>query len=375
MSLVSIVIPTYNRAHMLGSAIQSVLDQTYDDWELIVVDDGSTDDTRELVSRYDDERIQYIYQDNKKLPGARNTGIRAGTGEFVAFLDSDDLFLPGKLDIQRAALIQDTDIGLVASGWTEIDLQHRPLRTHRPWQMKRGLALEEWLYGCPFIVPSVLIRRDWLARVGLFDERQHYVEDWDLWLRLAYAGCQMMWKPSNVCLRTIHSANMAHHATHMSEGVFRMFDKLFAEQNLPEFVSRQKDRVYANAHLDGAARAFAAGALTEGREHLKSAIQLNGALLEDEPPAILQSLASTALTHHVNNVDKYVDDVCRGLRDFSPRLAISRRQMRAMIWATSAFEDLASGHRSHARLQAARALFLDPTWLNNRGLLGILLKP
>ena len=140
MPRVSVIIPTYNRANMVGDAVQSVLEQSYADWELIVVDDGSQDNTRDVLADYSDPRIRYIYQENRKLPGARNTGIRAGTGEYVAFLDSDDLFTPGKLERQVAVLDRSPDVGLVASGWTEVDAQRNPLRTGAAQSVISALA-------------------------------------------------------------------------------------------------------------------------------------------------------------------------------------------------------------------------------------------
>jgi hypothetical protein len=360
---------------MVGGAIQSVLDQTCTDWELIVVDDGSTDDTRVVAARYNDPRIHYIYQENRKLPGARNTGIRASTGQYLAFLDSDDLFLPEKLALQLAVLVHNHNLGLVASGWTEIDLQHAPLRTHCPWKLGRGLTLMDWLRHCPFIVPAVLVRREWLAAVGLFDERQYYVEDWDLWLRLSYAGCQMAWEPGIVCLRTIHGGNMIHNAAEMNAGRFRMFDKFFAQPDLPHEILEQRDRVYAGSHLGAAVRAFGAGAGADGQTHLVAAVRLAPSLLDGHPPAVLQSIASTALTHQVRDVDRYVLDVSRVLAEVSPGLARSPRQLKAMIRAAAAFEHLAHGRRQPARLSALQAVWTDPAWLENRGLLKILVGP
>ena len=99
MPKVSVIIPTYNGAQYIKQAVDSVLAQTYDDYEIIVVDDGSTDDTAELLRPYGD-RITYLYQENRKLPAARNTGIRTARGQYLAFLDSDNLFLPHKLAAQ-----------------------------------------------------------------------------------------------------------------------------------------------------------------------------------------------------------------------------------------------------------------------------------
>jgi hypothetical protein len=370
---ISVIIPTYNRADMLGDAIASVLAQTYADWELIVVDDGSIDDTEAVVARYSDPRIRYIYQENRKLPGARNTGIRASTGEYVAFLDSDDLFLPEKLSVQAAAMENRPDIGLVASGWHEVDLQRKVLRRLRPWQARPDLDLSGWLNGCPFIVPSVLVRRTWLIQVGLFDEDQHYVEDWDLWLRLAYAGCQMAWEPAVVCLRTIHEGNMVHNAARMSAGLQRVFDKFFAQADLPESIRQQAAHVYANVHLNAAVRFLGAGDIDTGAQHLEEAITLNPGLLAGTPPRVVQSLASASLTHQVREREHYIADVCRILPQLSRPLVWSSRQMRATIAATQAFEAHGDGDGQQARRYAWRALAIDPMWLRNRGFVKIAL--
>lgn len=114
--LVSVVIPTFNRAYILEKSIESVLAQTYPSIELIVVDDGSTDGTRELVARYGD-RVRYIYQTNAGLAAARNTGFAASRGEFLAFQDSDDLWVPWKVAAQVAVMRKDPQIGLV---WTDM---------------------------------------------------------------------------------------------------------------------------------------------------------------------------------------------------------------------------------------------------------------
>ncbi|MEI2689491.1 MAG: glycosyltransferase [Anaerolineae bacterium] len=370
---ISVIIPTYNRADMLGDAIASVLAQTYADWELIVVDDGSTDDTGAVVARYSDPRIRYIYQENRKLPGARNTGIRASTGEYIALLDSDDIFLPPKLQLQISAMENDPEVGLIASGWHEVDTQQRIMRTVCPWQFQPALDLNQWLLGCPFAPSTVLVKRSWLMAAGLFDEDQHYVEDWDLWLRLAYAGCTMAWAPAVVCLYTIHEGNMVNNAARMTEGVLRLFDKFFAQPDLPQAIIRRKDPIYANAHLHGAVRFLGAGDTSNGRWHLQQALALDPALLQGAPPRIIQSLASTALTHQVHDRERFVADVCHVLPQLDPSLRWPARRFRAAIAATAAFEHAALGDQRTARQMAWRSLAMDPGWLRNRGLFKIAL--
>src|SRR5882724_2062331 len=110
---VSVIIPTYNRAHYLGTAVNSVLSQTFSDFELIVVDDGSTDDTMRLVERFHDSRLRYIYQQHRGISAAMNAGIRAARGGYIARLDSDDIWLPDMLEVEVGVLDARPEIGLV----------------------------------------------------------------------------------------------------------------------------------------------------------------------------------------------------------------------------------------------------------------------
>jgi glycosyltransferase involved in cell wall biosynthesis len=112
--LVSVVIPTYNYARFVSEAVDSVLAQTYPSLEVVVVDDGSTDDTREVLARYGD-RIRYIYQPNAGLPAARNTGIKAARGEFIGLLDSDDVFHPRKFELQMRYMLAHPEVGMLAT--------------------------------------------------------------------------------------------------------------------------------------------------------------------------------------------------------------------------------------------------------------------
>jgi glycosyltransferase involved in cell wall biosynthesis len=181
--LVSVVIPTYNYGRYVAQAVDSALTQTYPAVEVIVVDDGSTDDTRQRLAGYEG-RIRYIHQQNQGLSAARNTGIRAATGEFVAFLDSDDAFHPRKLEIQMGVLAADPALGLVGTAsfsdeprvW--VDSLPEP-RFHHP------LTLEEIVFASCFAPSSVLARKECFKRVGLFDTALRSVEDRDMWIRIA----------------------------------------------------------------------------------------------------------------------------------------------------------------------------------------------
>jgi glycosyltransferase involved in cell wall biosynthesis len=375
MAKITVIIPTYNRANLVARSIESVLSQTYQDWELIVVDDGSQDETKEVVSRFTDPRIHYIFQENKKLPGARNTGIRASTGEYLVFLDSDDQISADKLALQSAVLDANSQIGLVCSGWYEVDLEGRVIKETRPWLTNPNLNIEDWLSNNPFIPPAVMVRRQFVIDVGLFDEQQFYVEDWDLWLRLSHADCQMAWVPGIVCFHTCHEGNMGRQAVQMSSGLFRLMDKFFAQKDLDNSLRQLEDKTLANAHLDAAIRYLAADNLNEACYHLKECIKRNPQLLEGTPPRVMESLASSALSVLVIDREKYIGALKSILGEVSPHFVYSTRQLLAMVEAAEAFETYSFGQRYQAKRHVIKTLALDVQWIRNRGLLGILLKP
>lgn len=187
MPRVSVIIPTYNQAGYLAAAVQSVLGQTFGDFELIVVNDGSTDNTKEEAFRFSDPRVRYIYQENRGLSAARNTGIQASTGEYIALLDSDDIWLPQKLELQIGLLASHPEVALVYSDADLFDDQSGAV-TGRFLDGKRVFSGKVFrqLLSTQFIKPSTtVVRRSVFQTVGYFDESIREVQDRDMWLRIA----------------------------------------------------------------------------------------------------------------------------------------------------------------------------------------------
>jgi hypothetical protein len=185
---VSVIIPTYNRAELVHRAIQSVLEQTYADFELIVVDDGSTDGTPAVVNSISDPRIRYTWQPNQGRSSARNKALSLAQGKYVAFLDSDDRFLRQKLEMQMHAMEESAECGMCYSGVIWEDNGGNVISTQR----LSNRALAGWIYpellflkGTLIMTPTVLIRRGVLDHTGWFDEEMHVCEDLDLWRRVA----------------------------------------------------------------------------------------------------------------------------------------------------------------------------------------------
>jgi glycosyltransferase involved in cell wall biosynthesis len=186
---VSVVIASHNQARWLGEAIESVRAQTFTDWELVVVDDGSTDDTPGIVRRHqrDDPRVRYLAQSRLERSAARNRGVALGSGHLVAFLDADDRWLPEKLDRQVAALSADPAAGLCYTTARFIGPAGEPLAIRKPPRPIAGDAFSVLMRGNVLILASVVVRRACLDEVGGFDPALAPLgcEDWDLWLRIA----------------------------------------------------------------------------------------------------------------------------------------------------------------------------------------------
>jgi glycosyltransferase involved in cell wall biosynthesis len=184
MPKVSVIIPTYQRANIVSQAIKSVLAQTYQDYEIIVVNDGSTDNTPEALGQFGNE-IKIIHQTNQGLSAARNTGIRASQGDYIAFLDDDDLWETHKLETQIPILESQHKIGLIYSDmffFSGQDLLPGSYNTSYPTppiQLLWNLFYQNYIP-----VPTVVVRRECLDEVGLFDETLTSCEDYDLWLRI-----------------------------------------------------------------------------------------------------------------------------------------------------------------------------------------------
>lgn len=184
MTAVSVVIPTYNRAGLVCRAITSVLLQDFGDCEILVVDDGSTDRTRERLRHFGPRVRVLVHHENRGVSAARNTGIRASRGAFIALLDSDDYWLPGKLSAQMDFFRSHAEAVACQTQerWIRRGKRVNPMKKHlKP----SGDIFEPSLKLCLVSPSAVVIRRSLLDAVGLFDESLPACEDYDLWLRVS----------------------------------------------------------------------------------------------------------------------------------------------------------------------------------------------
>lgn len=230
--LVSVVIPAYNQAAFLGETIRSVLSQTFPHFEVIVVNDASTDDTDAVVHTCADPRLRYVrHETNAGLPSARNTGIRAATGDLVALLDADDLFLPGKLEAHVAFMAARPEVDVSYNA--RFELNHSATTIREIWQPPDTVGLVDLMLGFPFAPSDMVARRARLLEAGLFDPRMGSAEDTDLPCRMALAGCRFAGIGRVLNARRYHSGRGRKHLQRRRDDVARALEAVFADPRCP----------------------------------------------------------------------------------------------------------------------------------------------
>ena len=274
---ISVVIPTYNCGEYLPQALDSVITQTGCSYEIIIIDDGSTDNTKQTLLPYRD-KVRYVYQNNQGVCASRNHGIKLAQGEYVAFLDADDYFLPGKLASQLAIFQQKPELGIVHSGWLRVDSVGKPEQEVKPWAYMSDLNLEGWLRYKAVLPSAMMFRRQWLEKVGGFDTGYTVAEDVELVLRLALAGCQGEWlRQVTVCYRQREQSAMTD-GLPQAYALTRLLDNFFSQPNLPGNVRLIEKQVRYNTLVWVAWYLYHTGQLDKMVEYLKRAWQYKSTL-------------------------------------------------------------------------------------------------
>ena len=215
--LVSVVVPTYNYGHFIGQTIECLQAQTYQNWECVVVDDGSTDNTREVVARYtgSDGRIKFFQQENQLQGAAKNTAIRNSAGTYFQFLDADDWIESKKLEKQLEYLEQHPEVDIVYGDARFFNAENPSERLYAMWGGDKPWVLGMSGEGRDVLkslvrfnripIHTPLVRRSVIERVGFFDETLPPVEDWDYWIRCAAAGARFHFENYDDTLALVRS--------------------------------------------------------------------------------------------------------------------------------------------------------------------------
>ncbi|MBN1571264.1 MAG: glycosyltransferase [Acidobacteria bacterium] len=363
-SKVSVILPAYNQKDYVENAIRSVLDQTYGLLELIIVDDGSTDSTASIVPQFDDCRIRYIYQDNKGLPSARNTGINHSSGKYLAFLDADDVYHPAKLEAQTAFLDSAPDVGLCYHSRIEIDNQGNSLNFVKA---PAEVGLKELLLGFPFSINDVLIRREWINTVGLFDET--FVlnsEDRDFYLRLALAGCRFAGINRYLSCRRLYRGRSFANLTAKLDSMLRALETAFADPRCPQEAFAVRNRAFATVYLGWSYQCFIQDAVDQAQDCLCSAFRLDPSKYAD-PRNLARFLINCSIREggeHENILRKIFSGIPRempslsGLCDWAVGRGYLLRGVRDLMWGRIK-EGRANLERASATGARTDGLFLE----------------
>jgi tetratricopeptide (TPR) repeat protein len=253
MGKVSFIVPNYNHARYLGQAIRSALAQTYQNIEIIVVDDGSTDESRSVVEPFvaeSGERVRYIYQQNAGLSAARNTGVQAACGEYIALLDADDMLEPTYAERLLAALAQCPGADGAYCGFRFVDEDSRSLPRTERRTVAPELLFASLLNGNYWVPVSLLARRACYTALGEFDTSLRACEDWDVWLR--FARCYRLIGVDEVLVRyRVVSGSMSTNPTRMIENRLAVLRKHLGDR--PNSFGRTTvHQAYARAYLRSA---------------------------------------------------------------------------------------------------------------------------
>ncbi|HEY0077660.1 MAG TPA: glycosyltransferase family A protein [Pyrinomonadaceae bacterium] len=275
---VSVVVPAYLTAPYIGEALASVFAQTFTDFEVVVVNDGSPD-TPELERALEPyrERIAYIRQENRGPAAARNAGIRSARGRYVAFLDSDDLWLPRYLEQQMRVLESDPALDLIYTDALFFGDSLLAGKTYMGLYPSNGeVTLESLLrFDVAVITSCVVARRETLLAAGLFDERFFYSEDFDLWARLAHRRARFAYQTEVLARHRFHASSLTANRARLFEGQLEVYRKLRQTLEMSpgerEALEMQLARSEADLALEQGKRRLLEGEYSEAAEALSRA--------------------------------------------------------------------------------------------------------
>jgi glycosyltransferase involved in cell wall biosynthesis len=275
--LVSAVIPAYNASRFLADAIRSALDQTGADVEVVVVDDGSTDATRDVAESFG-AAIRYERQHNQGMAGARNTGIGLCRGEYVGFLDADDTWLPGKVLRQLEALSSAPSVRATYGACTVVDADLKPITVQG--SQRRASALEDLILLGNIVgsICSLLVERHLLDAIGGFSREFSNCADWELAIRLA-RHTELLYVPEPLVTYRQHGANLSRQIDTLERESVRLIEMALADPGLPPSVANRANEARARNWMVLAGCYFNGGKYADFARCARRALRLRPALV------------------------------------------------------------------------------------------------
>jgi glycosyltransferase involved in cell wall biosynthesis len=375
---VSVVIPAYNQARFLKDAIESVLSQTYSISEIVIVDDGSTDETPEVAQQYGNS-IRYIRQENQGLAAARNTGILHSNGKYIALLDSDDQWLTSFMQTMTSLISQNSDATVFYCGWRYVDAAGCVL----PQQPQTKVVPPDEIYWAllraNFLIPSgVMLERSQILKAGLFDPAFRRLQDWELWLRLLKAG--HIFVGSNACLvhYRLHGNALSDDPHGGQQAVMALVEKHFGTDGGDRDTwSREKRRAYGGAYRYHLLTSINyQNDWRSGKEFLRHAVQIDPTLVNDLDLFYELALSSQPLGYRgssekiglVNNAELIINMLNEVFNlPFAPASSSLHRQVFGTAYYALGLVAYNTGNYYFSRRFLSKALYYRPDmWRDNR---------
>jgi glycosyltransferase involved in cell wall biosynthesis len=380
--LVSVIIPNYNHAQYLSDAIQSVLNQTYHNFEIIVVDDGSTDNSREVIGRFGNQ-VRAIFQQNQGLSAARNTGIRVARGAYIGVLDADDMYEPNFMMILVSLLQNHPEADGIYCGYQFVDHLNNPLPQIEARSIPSDRLYQDLVDG-NFLVPeSMFVRRHCYETIGLFDESLRALEDVDMWLRIT--GQYKIIGTTHILTRhRILPGSMSTDPTRQFQNRLAVVKKHFGPEPLNDLAwTDAQRRAYGRAYLVSAVEYLQVHNETRAYECLCAMVNACPSLLAqletlyelgcgDQPKGFRGHFASLNLEYNAQVLIRLLDKL------FNDPQLTKLKNKRQAAYATAYYAlgllGYGKGHYQAARRFFLRAIRFEPKFIINQVLLVSLMK-
>jgi glycosyltransferase involved in cell wall biosynthesis len=379
---VSVIIPTYNRAMYLSEALSSVFAQYLKPCEIIVVDDGSTDNTPELMRSFELQVIYVRHEENRGISAARNTGLKTARGEIIAWLDSDDLWEPEHLSTLVPVLIEDESIDGVYSGLVRIDSAGKVLPQKSLLTVSSDCLYDSLIESCPIQTSTFVVRKRCFDHIGEFDTDFDICEDYDMFLRLA-RSYRIVGVPRALVQYRIHSQNTVSNPLLHSQSRIALAEKHFGNaEGDPKMWSVDKRRAHAFAYRSAGLECMRGGLPVRGWRYLERAISMWPELLERVDTFYEVACGEQALGYRGDakavNVENKGREILKWLDDLFDRassyLGAKRQQAYGNAHLALAMLSDQADLWGHARTHMFYALWIYPALLGRPGVLRRFIK-